>query len=107
SARSNAPGGGRGKLGCWSDLGSQSFRQNSVSRPTRKINGHRAQGRLRHRYVLDRDHSAATCNVRWSAMSSRFIAVILVSLEILTYSSRLFAQTQDDLFNGDILHEVR
>jgi spore coat protein CotH len=40
-------------------------------------------------------------------MSNRLIAVILVSLGISTYSSHLFAQTQDDLFNVDILHEVR
>ena len=43
-------------------------------------------------------------------MSSRLIGFglgILASLGILTCSSHLFAQTQDDLFNGDILHEVR
>jgi spore coat protein CotH len=40
-------------------------------------------------------------------MSNRQIAVILVSLGIWTCSPRLFAQTQDDLFNGDIFHEVR
>jgi spore coat protein CotH len=40
-------------------------------------------------------------------MSNRLIGFILVSLGIWTGSSHLFAQTQDDLFNGDIFHEVR
>jgi spore coat protein CotH len=40
-------------------------------------------------------------------MPDRTIRAILVSLAILTCSPHLFAQTQDDLFNGDILHEIR
>ncbi len=40
-------------------------------------------------------------------MSHRLTGVILASLGIWTHFSHLFAQTQDDLFNGDILHEVR
>jgi hypothetical protein len=35
------------------------------------------------------------------------VLAILASLGIWTCSSLLFAQTQDDLFNGDIFHEVR
>jgi spore coat protein CotH len=40
-------------------------------------------------------------------MSNRLTGAILASFGILSFSSHLFAQTQDDLFNGDILHEVR
>jgi spore coat protein CotH len=40
-------------------------------------------------------------------MRSRLIGAILASLAILICSSHLFAQTQDDLFNGDVLHEIR
>ena len=40
-------------------------------------------------------------------MHHRLIAIVLATLGIWTCSSRLLAQTQDDLFNGDILHEVR
>ena len=40
-------------------------------------------------------------------MRRGLIFVISVSIGILTYCACVFAQTQDDLFNGDILHEVR
>src|SRR4029077_12874050 len=40
-------------------------------------------------------------------MHHRLIGIVLATLGIWTYSSRVLAQTQDDLFNGDILHEVR
>lgn len=40
-------------------------------------------------------------------MRNRIIIVMLVSLAILTCSPHSFAQTQDDLFNGDLLHEIR
>jgi spore coat protein CotH len=44
----------------------------------------------------------------WSLiMPNRALTVIFVFLAILTCSPHLFAQTQDDLFNSDILHEVR
>jgi len=35
------------------------------------------------------------------------VAPFLASLAVLTFCSLAFAQTQDDLFNGDILHEIR
>jgi spore coat protein CotH len=40
-------------------------------------------------------------------MQCRIIIVMLASLAILTCSPHIFAQTQDDLFNGDILQEIR
>src|SRR5262245_49900079 len=39
-------------------------------------------------------------------MNNCLIGAMLASLGILTCFSPVFAQTQDDLFNGDILHEV-
>src|SRR5438445_2018010 len=40
-------------------------------------------------------------------MRNLTIAPVLASLAVLTFCSQAFAQTQDDLFNGDILHEIR
>src|SRR5207247_9934322 len=40
-------------------------------------------------------------------MRNLTIASVLASLAVLTFCSQAFAQTQDDLFNGDILHEIR
>src|SRR5437660_3929898 len=40
-------------------------------------------------------------------MRNGMIGFILASLAILSFSWVAFAQTQDDLFNGDILHEIR
>src|SRR3954471_24823178 len=40
-------------------------------------------------------------------MLDRTIRVVLMCVAILTCSPHLFAQTQDDLFNGDLLHEIR
>jgi spore coat protein CotH len=40
-------------------------------------------------------------------MRKRIINFALAGFVILTCSPRSFAQTQDDLFNGDILHEMR
>src|SRR5437870_3694659 len=40
-------------------------------------------------------------------MRNRIIPFVLASLAILSFSSQAFAQTQDDLFNGDVLHEIR
>src|SRR6516225_3538638 len=40
-------------------------------------------------------------------MRSRLIGAVVAPLAILICSSHLVAQTQDDLFNGDVLHEIR
>ena len=40
-------------------------------------------------------------------MRNLAIALRLTCLAVLAFCSQTFAQTQDDLFNGDILHEIR
>src|SRR5262249_60511715 len=83
----------------------QSVPEDSGQRPTRVCNGYRPLCSLRPALLLDWNHSVASRNVR--LMMRRRIHLINGLFCFLTLVLPCFAQTQDDLFNGDILHEVR
>src|SRR5882672_11100882 len=67
------------------------------------VNGHQPETRYRPQHVLDWGGSTPARNV--SLMSKRFSPLVLILM--LAANVHVFAQTTDDLFNGNILHEIR
>src|SRR5262245_35733844 len=67
---------------------------------------YRTQSSHRPQCILDGRHQTAI-GVVSVIMRNPASALSLTCLAVLAFCSQTFAQTQDDLFNGDILHEIR
>src|ERR1051326_5816533 len=87
----------------WPDVVPQSLRETASQRTARMAERYFEKGHFGKKSILDRSRKTSGGDVMRTHLSLRG----LVFCCLLVFAGNLSAQTTDDLFNGNVLHEIR